>query len=181
MKRVHKIRGILFLIFVLSVAHSCANEIELALISQEERIDSYLATTFKDSTIIRNGGSNVVILESDESKPLLEYGDSLIFYYAGYIFDSRPSSLFDTNLEAVATQSRFQRSEADYSAKRVLFEKGYLLEGLEKGLIGRREGDHLIIVFSAKYGYGNTKHYNIPKLSALAYEVWIESIIKEYN
>lgn len=178
MKKFRDMRELSIFFALCLLLASCANETKLILIGQEEKIDKYLSSSFKDSTVIRNNGAYKVVIEEDLSQPILEYGDSLVFYYAGYIFDSRPSTLFDTNVEAVAKESSFALTDPNYSPKRVLFQKGELILGLEYGLANSKQGDHCVILFSGKYGFGAQKHYNIPRLSALAYEVWIDKVIK---
>ncbi len=163
--------------FLMSV--SCTKQDrELTIIDQESKIDSYLSSYFKDSTIVRRNGSNKVIIQKGPGTDSLYYGDSLYYYYAGYIFTSSPSSLFATNNEAVATESDFVLTNPNYNVEKILFSEKALIPGLVNGLYGSTTGEHSIIVFSAKYGYYNTRVYNIPKLSALIYEIWVQKVIK---
>lgn len=171
-------KRLVLLILSIWTLSSCSNDVKLALISQEEKIDSYLNTTFKDSVIVRNNGSNRVIISTDESAVEAERGDSIHFYYAGYVFVSSPSMLFATNLKQVAEESGLKLDDPDYSVMKSVLNDGELIQGLQYGLTGVREGEHCIVLFSANLGFGNTKQYNIPKLSALAYEVWVEKVIK---
>ena len=53
-----------------------------------------------------------------------------------------------------------------------------MVSGLVNGLVGAKKGEKCDIVFSAKYGFNNTVVYNVPKLSPLIFEVWIEDIVK---
>jgi FKBP-type peptidyl-prolyl cis-trans isomerase len=53
-----------------------------------------------------------------------------------------------------------------------------LQSGLANGLAGVKAGEKCDIVFSAKYGFGNTVVYNVPKLTPLIFEVWVEGIVK---
>lgn len=171
-------RKVLFLFSVLVLA-ACSNDVKLTLINQEESIDKYLNSTFKDSTVVNNKGSYRIVISADESKPEAESGDSLYLYYAGYVFTSSPSSIFATNIKEVAEGSGLQLTDPDYSVLKVVLGKGELIKGLEHGLTGTHEGEHCIIVFPGDLGFGNIKQYNIPKLSALAYEIWVEKVIKQ--
>lgn len=169
---------------ILTVIILCAactkDEKALTIANQEAAIDSYIASTFKDYPLVRNNGSNRVIVEEalNPSARVLEYGDSMYFHYAGYIFTSSPSSLFATNVEEVAKQSGFEITAPDFSARKIAFEKGSMIEGLENGLAGTKEGEHCVILFSAQYGFYSDAVYNIPRLSALAFEIWIDKVIK---
>ncbi len=161
---------------------SCAKDNkELTVADQEAAIDNYITRNFSDCRIVRRNGSNRIVLDSTVlSLPdSLEYGDSLHFYYAGYIFTSSPSQLFSTNNEAVASQGGYNITDPDFSVRKILFSPGCMMSGLENGLYGVREGEHCIVIFSAKYGFYDDYVYNIPKLSALAYEIWVERVIKQ--
>lgn len=160
---------------------SCSKDDKaLTIANQEAAIDSYISGTLGAYPVVRNNGSNRVIVDSADISVTdsLEYGDSLHFYYAGYVFNSSPSTLFATNVEEVASQSQFEVTDPDFSVKKTIYEKGALIPGLENGLAGVKEGEHCIILFSAQYGFYNDAVYNIPKLSALAFEIWIDRVIK---
>lgn len=109
----------------------------------------------------------------------IDYGDSIYIYYAGYVFNSAPTELFTTNVKEIAQQAKFDTLMIDTDPKGILFEPGVLISGLEYGLHNAKEREHCVILFSAEYGFGNKKQYNIPKLSALAYEIWIDRVVKK--
>ena len=162
-----------------SLAGCAKEERELAYANQESAIEKYLQGKFPGDSVIRNNGANRVIIDSASSANILEYGDTLYLFYAGYVFNGSPSALFATNVQSVAESAKFTLTDADFSPLVVQYNKGVFVEGLENGLFGVGEGEHSIILFSAKYGFGNDAIYNIPKLSALLYEVWIDRIIKK--
>ena len=114
-----------------------------------------------------------------EDTVYIDYGDSIYIQYAGYVFTSSPSGIFSTNVAEIARQAGFDMSVTDTLPKGILFEKGVLIPGLEHGLHNAREQEHCIVVFSAEYGFGNTQMYNIPKMSALLYEVVINKVVKK--
>ena len=121
---------------------------------------------------------NRVIIDSSYVADSLTFGDSLHFYYAGYVFNTSPSGLFATNVEQIANSAGLLLTDQDFAVEKVLFTEGCYIPGLVNGLYGVREGEHSLILFSAEHGFYNETVYNIPKLSALAYEVWIEKVIK---
>lgn len=172
----------LYILAAIAAAASCSNkDKELKIADQEASIDSYIANNFSDSKVVHRNGSNRVILDSTvlSLTDSLVYGDSLHLYYAGYVFTSSPSQLFCTNNEYVATESGFSITDPDYSIKKILFSKDCMISGLVNGLYGVREGEHCLILFSAKYGFYDEAVYNIPELSALAYEIWVDRVIKQ--
>ncbi len=156
----------------LFAATACNDAIELQYINQEAAIDSYINSQFKDFPIVRNEGSNRIVIEETFASDSLCAGDSLTFRYAGYVFDSAPSAIFYTNNPSVSDQ--FGEDEP----LKILFGTDRLIPGLENGLKGVKRGEHSVIIFSGKYGFGTEKLGIIPPASALLYEVWIEKVRK---
>lgn len=177
-------RAILTYLTILAAAvliSSCSKEDkENTVADQEASIDSYITQNFQDYRVFRRNGSNRIVIDSTvlALPDSLEYGDSLHFYYAGYIFTTSPSQLFCTNSEYVAQESGYTVTDPDYSIRKTLFTSDCMVSGLVNGLYGVREGEHCVLIFSAKYGFYDDYVYNIPKLSALAYEIWVERVIK---
>lgn len=171
----------LTLLAAAALLSSCAKEDkELTIADHEAAIETYISRDFSDYRTVHRNGSNRIIIDSTvlALPDSLEYGDSLHFYYAGYIFNNSPSSLFSTNNEYVAQESGYTVTDPDFSVRRILFTEDCMISGLVNGLYGVREGEHCILLFSAKYGFYDDYVYNIPKLSALAYEIWVEKVIK---
>lgn len=167
-----------------AMACSCSKESkELTVADQEAGIESYISSNFSDCRVIHRNGSNRIVIDSTVlSLPdSLEYGDSLHFYYAGYIFTSSPTGLFCTNNETVAVENGYNVSDPDFSVAKILFTENCMISGLVNGLYGVRQGEHCIVLFSAKHGFYDDRVYNIPKLSALAFEIWVERVIKKEN
>jgi len=166
---------------VAAVSFSCTKEeTNNTINSQEESISKYLSSTFKNYEIIPREGSNRVIIDEGYGADSLSFGDSLIFYYAGYVFNNGPSQLFATNVRSVAEKSGFNITplEHTYDEYSLIFESDSFVSGLTNGLYGVREGEHSVILFSARYGFYNKPVANVPSLSALMYEVWIEHVKK---
>lgn len=166
---------------IIGLLFSCSKEErDKTINSQEESISSYIKSTFKDSTVIIREGSNRIIIDHGYGTDTLAFGDSLSFYYAGFTFNNGPSTLFATNDQTVADKNNFSITSQEDTFKEysVLFESGSFIPGLVNGLYGVTEGEHCIIVFSARYGFGNKPVANVPALSALIYEVWIDKIKK---
>lgn len=169
-------------VFILiGILFSCSKEERnKTMNSQEESISSYISSNFKDYTVVLREGSNRVIIDPGYGTDTLAFGDSLAFYYAGYTFNNGPSSLFATNDQTVAEKNKFNitAQEDTFKEYAVLFSSGSFIPGLTNGLCGVTEGEHCIILFSARYGFGYKPVANVPALSALIYEVWIDRIKK---
>lgn len=170
---------ITILLVALGTIVSCTKEdIKITLAKQEENIEKFIQQRYAGNDVVRRNGSNRVIIDSSYVADSLMFGDSLHFLYAGYIFTSAPNSIFATNIEQLANSSGLILTEQDFSVEKVLFSEDCYIPGLVNGLYGVREGEHSLILFSAEHGFYDETVYNIPKLSALAYEVWIEKVIK---
>lgn len=159
--------------------------LETTYSSQEDRIDSFIEGLERQDPaprIVRNGGSNRIVL-TEGYGDALEAGGTVSFYYAGYIFSgSAPSAgnLFATNREETATDSGWNLTSPDYGILTLTIDDDTeLLEGLKKGLYGVRGGEICYIVFSGKYGFGNKIIGDIPANSALIFQIWVESLTNE--
>lgn len=160
---------------MLAVLFSCTKEDRKnQLVQQEEAIDRYISS-LKNVRIARNGGSNRVVFTEGYGADSLALGDSVKFYYAGYIFSSGKGKLFATNDTTVALKNSFELSGG---IERRVLSSSDLVIGLANGLVGAREGEKCEVVFSAKYGFENDIVYNVPKMSPLIFEVWVEGIVK---
>ncbi len=147
---------------------------ENTMADQEKYIDTYISS-LGDVRVQRNGGVSRIVYKEGVGLDSLAVGDSVKFYYSGYMFTRGKGRLFVTNVDSVAQAHQFPCSEAPECIK---LEKGDIIDGFYYGLQGARAGEKCEIVFSAKYGYENTVVYNIPKLTSLLFEIQIAEIIK---
>lgn len=156
-------------------AISCAKQDrENTIVNQEEAIDSYIES-LGETVVVRNGGANRVVMEQGSGSMEAARGDSLYIRYAGYVFSRGKGKLFVTNDTTVAGENNFP---CQVSPEKIKLGETALVSGLEHGLEGVKEGERCYIIFSAKYGYNNTVVYNIPKLSPLFYEIWVDKVFK---
>lgn len=153
------------------------------LISQEAAIDNFVASIQQKDTVYYQNGVVRAVLRRDTaslaSKDTLAPGDSASFFYAGYIFKNGKGSLFHTNSDSVAKANNWPLSVEE--AKVVGFRSGdgSLIKGLDYGMIGMQEGEYAYVIFNSDYGFANTAVGNVPKMTALLYEVWMEQIVKK--
>jgi FKBP-type peptidyl-prolyl cis-trans isomerase len=84
--------------------------------------------------------------------------------------------LFSTNHEATAVAAKWNLTDPDYNLLEINLNDARLLEGVRNGLIGVRAGEECEILFSGKYGFGNTTFGIIPANSALAFKIWVVSV-----
>ncbi len=165
----------ILLLCLCAVLFSCTKEDrELLLVSQEDSIDKYI-NSLRGVRIARNGGSNRLVYTEGQGRDSLALGDSVKFFYAGYVFSNGKGALFATNDTIVAKNNGF---ELNGGMEEKMLSSKEMLSGLANGLVGARAGEKCDIVFSAKYGYDNDVVYNVPKMSPLIFEVWVEGIVK---
>ncbi len=168
-------RKIILGIFAALAVLSCTKEDrENTIVNQEESIDKYISS-LTDVRIVRNGGSNRIVYTEGNSKDSLAVGDSIKFYYAGYVFNGSKGQLFATNNPQVAQATGFP---AQGDIHKCILSNSNMVQGLAQGLVGAKAGEKCDVVFSAKYGFNNTVVYNVPKLTPLIFEVWVEEIVK---
>ncbi|MCF0166250.1 MAG: hypothetical protein HUJ89_03625 [Bacteroidales bacterium] len=175
----NRIKHIFTLVCLAVLTISCSAERELQYSNQEAAIDKYISGTLANYEVRRNAGSNRVIIEPSTAADSLEAGDSLSFFYACYVFSGSPSSLATTNVPEIARKSNFVLTDFDSTVVSIKYENSNLCAGLYNGLKGVREREHCVILFSAKYGFAATRVNNIPPMSALCYEIWVEEVKKK--
>lgn len=160
-------------VFAIFLVSCTKQDRENTIISQEAAIDTYISS-LSGVTVIRNNGANRVVLTAGSGE-VATVGDSLYIKYAGYIFSNGKGGLFVTNDSTIALENGFHPQA---SPEKIKLGETDLISGLKTGLEGVTQGEHCYILFSAKYGYNNTVVYNVPKLSPLFFEVWIDKVIK---
>lgn len=161
---------------LLALCYCDKQDRENTYINQETRIDAYLSNVDDGYRIVKNKGSYRIVIAEGSAKDSLEVGDSLYFYYSGYTFTSSKGSLFSTNMGEVVRENNITSS--DTLPRKILYNKSHLISGLYNGLYHVHEGEVCNILFSAKYGYGNTEMFNVPKLTALFFDIKVEKIVK---
>lgn len=138
---------------------SCESEIQALIVSQEEWIDSYISSLPDSLQIVRNEGSNRVIV-SPGTGPAIAEGDSAFILYAGYVMGDRgPGKQFVTLDSAM-----------------VRVGKGDLVKGLDKGLVGARGGEECLVLFTAKNGYYKENVGLVPEKSALLFDIFVKGV-----
>lgn len=175
MRRIFNI--LIVLLTGLALCSCMKSKLETAYNNQESRIDQYLTKYAESNRIVRNGGSNRLVLVEGQGDSLSRSGN-VSFYYAGYTFSGSVSSanLFATNHQATAEQAGWDLTDADYQLYEINLKDAKLIQGLRDGLFGVRAGEECEIVFSGKYGFGNENFGIIPANSALLYKIWVTGV-----
>jgi len=155
------LRAIGFLSLPLLFLAACDPAAREANVNQDKYIDDYITANFADNTVYREDGvCRVVITPGQASAPVVEKGDSVYLFYAGYTFGQNgPEAQFTLDSSMVRIGSG-------------------LVRGLEKGLPGAQLGEESLVIFSADDGYGSTQVGLVPENTALMFDVIIADIKK---
>ncbi len=174
----------------LTMSVSCMkSQLETTYNKQEDQIDQYITknmvvTGSEGGTdtlrVVRNGGSNRLVLKEGEGEELASDG-YVSFYYAGYTFSGNvsASNMFATNRLASAEEAGWNIEDNDFELYEVNFKESGFIEGLRKGLEGVRAGEECEIMFSAKYGFGNKTLGMIPANTAVLYRIWVVGVTND--
>lgn len=172
------IKYIVLLAFAAGMTSCVKQKLEVEYTSQENKIDSYVTKNKKeDMTVSYNGGSTR-LTTTQGSGEALDTDGAVSFYYAGYIFNGSisDSNLFGTNHKETAEKAKWDLTDADYSIYETDLLDARLLEGVRNGLKGVRAGEECVILFTGKYGFGNSTFGIIPANSALAFKIWVVGV-----
>ena len=144
-----------------AIVSACTLNDKLALcVTQEENIEKFIAEKYADSTVFvtETGISRITMLHS--SGAVAQKGDSVIFFYQGYIFNKGPGVQF---------------SEGVMKTK---LGDGELIKGLDEGMVGMALGEEAYIAFSARNGFFNESVGAIAPMTPLIYYIALEDIYK---
>lgn len=108
----------------------------------------------------------------------LASGDSVYINYIGYIFSSGLGTVFTTNLEAEAVKAGLDPAFLKFTPKGLRLGDNSLLKGIDLGLVGRVEGDSLLLLINSDLAYGNKAIGTVPEGSPLAFNIVIKKIVK---
>ena len=152
-----------YLIAALILAVSCESEVRELNINQAKYIDNFIQKYFADSTVIHiDGVTKIVIADNPHQAAVIEKGDSALLYYVGYTFsENGPAELFTTDSCTVKIGA------------------GELIHGLDTGLPGTKQGQQVLLMFPAQYGYGGHRVGIVPENTALYFDVSVPLIIKK--
>ncbi len=176
-----RIRILAILLAVMTAGNSCIREkLEETYNKQEEQIDRYITDALgrnESYTVAYKDGSSRLTTKAGEGPELNSTG-SVSFYYAGYTFDGsiKPTGLFGTNHQATAEEAKWDLTDPEHSLMEINMKSGDLIDGVWNGLIGVRAGEECEILFSGKYGFGNSAFGTIPAKSALAFKIWVVGV-----
>ena len=172
---------VMTMLAVAVLAAACTSETENTYTSQSEQIEKYVTSRLSADPDMRveYNGSVLRLVESEGSGTQLEEKGTATILYAGYNFNTSTISkatLFATNDSDVAAECGWTVSdETIFGEVDVDLGDDSYVKGLRMGLVGAREGETCLILFSGKYGLGKQVG-TIPANAALAYRVKVQKV-----
>lgn len=167
---------------------SCSKQsLQTTYDKQTTYIENFVAARMKEdpeATLVRNGGAYRVTLHDteDPTRDSLKAGGKVSLYYACFTLTSASlssSNLVATNFKTIASQAKWDLSDESRFKLDTLTLDNTLVPGLRDGLAGVQPGDEAYILFTGKYGFGNSEKGTIPALSALVYYILTDEIFNE--
>ncbi|MCL2561511.1 MAG: hypothetical protein FWE10_04225 [Rikenellaceae bacterium] len=184
-----------------ATAAACGNNYD-----QLER-DRTTIETFLDRHTIETGEYDVIdnvfryVANVDrpqrDRSPVVARGDEVEFYYEAYAFaatlnmaaghynptlifaTNRPETLdFLCNQQLMGQRAAWNRTIWPEEPVRVRAGDATVVEGVRRGLLGCREGDHVWLFFVSDLGFGEEQHGTVAKNQILAYRIYIENVTK---
>jgi len=144
-----------------AIVTACTLDDKLAVcVNQEEDIEKYIADHYADSTVFVTdpGVSRITMVHG--SGAAAQIGDSVYFSYQGYTYKKGPSTQFAEGL------------------MKTKLGDGYLIKGLDEGMVGMSRGEEAYIVFSARNGFFDKAVAAISPMTPLIYYVTLEDIYR---
>ncbi|WP_424357448.1 FKBP-type peptidyl-prolyl cis-trans isomerase [Methanocella sp. MCL-LM] len=109
----------------------------------------------------------------------IKKGDFIRLSFTGKLEDG---SVFDTTDEAVAKKQEIFDEDKKYEPMTIIVGSGFLVEGLEEDLIGKKAGDKAVVTVPPEKGYGERSLDAIEIVSTKKFEGKIEpGQMVEYN
>lgn len=176
----------LIFVFILALC-ACSKEArEIAYANQARQIETYINNALKaDETakvVYNNGVARLIAHGSEEGEGEgLNSRGTVTFEYAAYDFSNSSiaaSTLISTNRKELAKSSGFSVSDtALFKPVTLDLSRDNMIDGLRLGLAGVKKNQVSTILFSGKYGFGDTYNGTVKRNSPLAYQLWILDIL----
>ena len=172
----------------LALVAACSKQaLQTTYDKQSGYIENFVQNMMKadsSATLRENGGSYRLLLHDtlDVRRDSLREGGLVSLYYACFTLTGSSvtaGNLVATNLKQMAQAANWKLTDTTRYKLDTIRLDNTLLPGLHNGLEGVQAGDEGYILFTGKYGYGNTERGTIPAKSALVYQIWIENVKNE--
>ncbi|MFA5712930.1 MAG: FKBP-type peptidyl-prolyl cis-trans isomerase [Bacteroidales bacterium] len=165
------------LLMLLLIGGCAKQEYETMMGQKDGEIERFVQNYNPEDVTYRLGVWRVE-LERGSSTNVVEEGDSVYLNFVAHLFSAGIGAIFDTNIYEVAVERELDLNEDYYTPLKSVVGKRKLIDGLDRGVVGMGEGSRSLIIFTAKYGFGEVQTSIIPKNSTLLYELSLLRVIK---
>lgn len=190
------VRYVINLLCAMAILASCAEAYD-QLERDRNSIASFLAS--REYDVVDNVYRYVENSDRDgyQQAAVAQNGDLVEFYYEAYKFstalDLTPGNynvtyLFATNRPetfdficdtvSMGDNPVWDRTEWPEDPIETTVGSGSLVQGVNIGLAGKREGDHVWMIFASDLGFGDQALGIVPKHQILAYRIYMEKVTK---
>ncbi len=168
---------------VLSLLWSCGKDQ-----TQEKQVDTIVKYLDSKASVgweyYEQGGVYVRIANAERDgypeATIVDTGDSVYFYYAGYTNATATPALFATNIEEIlSTDQILNRQYLSFDPYGIKLGVSPLIKGLTVGLPGVRQGDSLQIYMPSELAFGGSQMGTVPASTPVMYMLMIENVVKE--
>ena len=174
--------------FVVGALAGCEASDEFAP-KQRTQIERYLAgrgaeyTLVGDSVFVHVAGNRLATEGTLPAQPAtLAVGDGVVFNFEAYTFTSNPATKpYYTNKEWLMAKyyPNFDYSYWDFSPRSIRLGEWAILKGLEEALVGRMEGDSVVVFLTSDNGYGDHDMGAVDRNTALMWVLNVEQVEKK--
>lgn len=169
----------IFKILILTVFFWGCKKDDTFLIDQRTSFENYLTKQNLSYTV--SGGVFRHVTNADregyDQSALVEYGDSVTFDFAAYLYGSPLGNLYFTNVKEwlPSSASSLNTEYWPFVPQRILLGRTQLIKGLTYGLVGSHESDSLLLFMTSDLCYGS---HNVGVVQPDAPTVWSVKINK---
>lgn len=103
-----------------------------------------------------------------ENSHNVEMGDYILIDYTGKFEDG---TVFDTTIKKKAIEAGIYKEGIEYRPLFFKADTGQVIKGIDKGVLGMREGDEKILKISPENAYGEYKNYLVQDIPLLKLEL----------
>ena len=170
-------------ILVLAAAFGGCKDDETYLDKQRTSFESYLSRT--DFSYTTPNGVYRYVANADregyDREVPVEYGDSVSFDFAAYLFSSSIGALYYTNVKEWIPAKDLEVLNPEYwdfSTRRIKLGSASLVKGLEYGLVNSRQNDSLLLFMTSDLVYGTENMGVVNPDQPVVWAVKIKKVVK---
>lgn len=181
-------KSILLSVVTLVIIFAGCSSKSTYIVDQRTAFESYLRPEGKGDTIKLQSMvyKHTLNMKRDgfATSKIISGGDSLVFMFAIFKFESGIGQMLYTNIDTLITKKTVLNNRDtilntefwSFDPKRAKLGDGKLMKGVEVGLVGSREGDSVHLFVTSDLAYGGKINNIVGKNTPLVWIVKIEEV-----